>query len=72
MSDVVIPAELVEAQRAVDAAFAAVGTREGTWADVHEAAEVAHALRAPLVEEHGSWAVTEALSTALHAGDDEA
>jgi hypothetical protein len=73
MSDVMIPAELVAARQRAGEAFDAVGawtedapdTLEDRWAAVHRAADAAHAMRAPLVAEHGSWAVTAALGRAM-------
>ncbi|MGD9482895.1 hypothetical protein WDH52_06470 [Streptomyces sp. TRM70308] len=67
--DVVIPRELVVAQRCVHEALSAVGawteatpgTLEDLWARVSEAAEATHALCQPLIARHSFWAVTQAL-----------
>jgi hypothetical protein len=80
MSDIEIPAELVQAQREAEAARQAVGawteadgdTLADRWAAASAAAEKAHALRAALVAEHGSFAVTYALGLAVQEEPAEA
>ncbi|TJZ96757.1 hypothetical protein [Actinacidiphila oryziradicis] len=79
MSDIVIPPELVDAQRRAEEAFRAVGawaegapdTLADRWAAVYQEADAAHALRAPLVAAHGSWAVSQALGLAMRQDDNE-